>query len=167
MSAADADLNQVLAGSPYLLDADEAGRRRSTFLAEECERIGERQFRVEQRFARERLEIRQRIDEMTGARLVYESNALELAGLPLAETEAIIRAAPQHLTALAEYMAQQAIASDPHILEVLGLHRANLFAKQLARDYRDRSRAIGEIDIRSLHAASLAGEGFAGSYRTE
>jgi Fic family protein len=121
---------------------------------------------VEEKFSQESDEIQHRLTQMAGARLVYESNALELSGLPLAETEQIIEAAPTGPDELVAYVAEQAVHADPHLVEVLGLHHATVFARRLADDFAGSSIPIREVDVRSLHAFTVPTEVFAGTYRT-
>jgi Fic family protein len=163
---AAAEFNACLDGSPYLLDNSVSGSRRAEFLLEEASRIEERGRAVVERFSLESDEIQQRLEQMAGARLVYESNALELAGLPLAETEQIIAAAPTGPDDLAAYVAEQAVHADPHLVEVLGLHQATVFARQIADDFAGSNIPVREVDIRSLHAATLPTELYAGTYRS-
>lgn len=158
-------LNGCLAGSPYLLENDERGRRRADFLIYECAQIEQRQATVRDRFALQADELRELVRQMTEARFVFESNALELTGLPLARTQEVIRAAPTGLEQLAEYIANQAITADRHLIDVLGLHRATQFAQRLASDYSGLEIPIREVDVRSLHEATVPTERFAGRYR--
>lgn len=160
------DFNRCLDGSPYLLDNSVAGSRTAQFLLEEASRIEQRARAVEETFSQESDEIQQRLSQMAGARLVYESNALELSGLPLAETEQIIEAAPSAPDELAAYVAEQAVHADHHLVEVLGLHQATVFARRLADDFDGSSIPIREVDIRSLHAFTVPTEIFAGTYRS-
>lgn len=159
------ELNQCLAGSPYLLDDDERGRKRAEFLIDECAAIERRQSMVRERFASQADELRELVGQMTEARFVFESNALELTGLPLARTQEVIRAAPSGADQLAEYVANQAIAADRHLIDVLGLHRATQFARRMASDYSSLDIPIREVDVRSLHQATVPTERFAGRYR--
>jgi Fic family protein len=160
------DLSRSLDGSPYLLDESAAGKHRAEFLLKEAGRIEDRQRAVEERFSRESEEIQRRLSQMAGTRLVYESNALELTGLPLAQTEEAISAAPTAPDELAAYIAAQAVHADRHLVDVLGLHQATVFARRLADDFARSSVPIREVDIRSLHAATVPTEPFAGSYRS-
>lgn len=160
-----ATLNRQLDGSPYLLESDSKGAARADFLMEQLERIHDRNAKAQAKFALEHRDIQQRLDEIVGARLVYESNALELNTLSLAATQAAISAAPAEFEALTEYIANLAVREDLHLIEALGLHQATLFARQLAQDYATRSIPVREIDIRTLHAATVPSARFAGSYR--
>lgn len=164
MSAVE-KLNDCLSGSPYLFDHDPKGAARAEFLLEECSRIEERHQRVAEAFAEQSVEIQERIDQMTNASVVYESNALESAGLPLYETQRAILDAPHGVNELGQYIAEQAVHADPHLIEVLGLQQATLFARQLARDYATSAIPIREVDVRSLHASTVPAERHAGSYR--
>jgi Fic family protein len=160
-------LNEMLKGSPYLLEGSEEGQKRAMFLLEESVRIEERERVVEDQFQKQSAEIRRRLDVITDARLVFESNALELTGLPLSDTEAEIERAPRDLEALREYVAQQAVKGDSHLVDVLGLHEANLFARMLAKEYAEEARPLREVDIRTLHQIAVPSEAFAGEYRSE
>jgi Fic family protein len=159
------ELNEQLRGSPYALPADEFGAKRATFLLEECESIELRQRSVELEFVAQNEEIRERVESMIRVREVYESNALESAGLDLASTEQVISEAGNTLDELTIYIAQQAIQSDRHLMEVLGLEQALLFARQLADDFHSESLPIREIDIRNLHRFTVPFERHAGSYK--
>lgn len=72
---------------------------------DESAQIEKRQVTVRDRFAQQADELRELVGQMTEARFVFESNALELTGLPLARTQEVIRAAPAGLEQLAEYIA--------------------------------------------------------------
>jgi Fic family protein len=165
MASAIDDLNGALRGSPYLLEDDDLGASRADFLAEELRRIKSRHDEAEQQFSEQSSEIRTLLREIVDTRLVYESNALEFAGLPLAATERALSLAPSTFADLSTYIATQALVADAHLLEVLGMRRAVLFAQEIAADYSTTTRPLREIDIRSLHAATVPGERFAGSYR--
>ena len=160
MSHSD-ELNATLVGSPYSLSSDESGQKRAEFLQSEMASISARHKQVEDNFANEIPAVRERLHQLTGARSVFESNALELTGLPLADTQREIEQAPSDLDALAQYLADKAVTADRHLIDVLGLHRANLFVAQLANEYRN-AMPISEMDIRTLHAATVPTERFAG-----
>lgn len=169
MSDADAirDLNDHLVGTPYSLPLDAQGLAGVRFLLEESRAIEVRHRAVETEFENQRIEIRQRVDSIVRVREVYESNALESAGRDLAGTEEAISGAPNSVAELGAYMAQQAVQQDPHLIEVLGLERALLFAHQLAEDFYRSSRPLLEIDIRQLHKFTLPNETHAGSYKRQ
>lgn len=158
-------LNAQLAGSPYSLPDDAEAANRAWLLLSSCKRIEARHLAVERSFANQAQGIRERLDRITGSRAVYESNALELTGLPLKRTEEVIDAAGRDLEKLGEHIASLALQRDRHLLDVLGLHRANLFAERMAADYHEHSTPIREIDIRDLHRFTVPGERFAGSYK--
>ena len=105
------------------------------------------------------------IDQMTQTRLVFESNKLESAGLPLADTDVALRAAPVEFDQLRRYVAEQAVRADQHLVEVLGLHEATQFARRLADDFAHDLMPIRETDVRSLHQMTVPTERFAGRYR--
>lgn len=159
-------LNRCLDRSPYLLDNNEKGARGASVLDNDLTRIVERQRMVEERFSQQSGDIKQRIEGMLGTRLVFESNALESTGLPLAATQAAIAEAPSAPEKLAEYIARIAVEADRHLIEVLGLHQATQFARRLAFDYANSAIPIREIDVRFLHQATVPNERFAGSYRS-
>lgn len=162
--AAVQDLNNSLKGSPYSLSDNESGTKRADFLIEEMKSISQRHEQVERNFAAEIPAVRMRLEHLTRARSVFESNALELTGLPLSETEKAINQAPRDLDKLAQYLVEKAVTADRQLIDVLGLHRANLFVSELATEYRT-SVPISEIDVRTLHAATVPTERFAGEYR--
>ena len=158
-------LNRALEGSPYALPDDEAGADRARYLLEQCRSI-ERDYRnVSADFALQREDLRQRVNAMFRVQEVYESNALELAGLDLAETEEIVGRAGNTVDELTAYMAEQAVRNDRHLLEVLGLDQALLFAHQLATDFVDSRLPIREVDVRNLHRFTLPYEDHAGTYK--
>src|SRR5262245_46077960 len=105
MEDVTAELNQALRGSPYSIDDAEPGARRASHLLDVVTNIEARHHTVQERFARQTRDIQQSVDRMTGTRLVYESNRLELTGLPLAETERAIADAP-NLDQLSDYIAR-------------------------------------------------------------
>ncbi len=158
-------LNRALEGSPYLLDDSLSGAERAAFLRESCEEVEVRQREVQTRFEAESAQIRQSLKRVTQSRLVYESNKLESAGLPLEETDAAIAAAPSDLTQLSRFIAEEAVKADAHLLEVLGLHEATIFARKLADDFCAAAIPVREIDLRSLHEMTLPTARFAGRYR--
>lgn len=160
-------LNNQLRGSPYLLPEDEVGQTKARLMVDKCARIEAQQRSVERQFAKQSREVRRRIAAITGAREVYESNAIENAGLSLAATTEAIEEAPTDLDLLATHMANRSIQSDRHMLEVLGLHRANLFARKLVDDFRGSSIPLREVDVRNLHHDAMAGEQWGGSYKSK
>lgn len=157
-------LNSSLGGSPYLLAEDEQGVARAELIASELKRIEQSHHEVEITFSQASHDVQESLKTFTRTRLVYESNALELTGLPLAETAFQIAEAPTDLDQLAIYLASKAVSSDRHLVDVLGLHGANLFVQQLATEYR-LEVPISEVDIRSLHAKTVPTEIFRGQYR--
>lgn len=159
------DLNGCLDGSPYLLEADTAGTKRADFLNSECARIETRHEAVAQGFAEQSEDIRARLSAMLKTRQVYESNRLERAGLPLAQTEEAILSLGSASIDYTEYISRQAVHADKHLLEVLGLYQATRFAEQIANDFAASSIPIREVDIRSLHQSTVPTETHAGSYR--
>lgn len=164
--AAAQRLNKQLGGSPYSLPLDQIGLGRAYFLEKTGVGI-ERRFReVAMRFARESAAVQAELDAILSARSVYETNALEYAGLDLKETESAMREAPNSMTLLSEYIAKRMVHADPHLIEVLGVRQANLFAKLLAQDFHSH-RPILEVDIRDLHRFTLPLESLGGMYRTD
>jgi fido (protein-threonine AMPylation protein) len=62
-------------------------------------------------------------------------------------------------------MAETAVRGDKHLLEVLGLDRALVFAEQLATDFRSSAMPLREVDLRNLHRFTLQAESYAGAYK--
>ena len=166
-SAAIRSMNKALVGTPYSLPLDAQGVDGIRFLLEETRAIEVRHQAVEAEFENQRTEIRDRVNSIVRVREVYESNALESAGRDLSGTEEAISEAPSSVDELGTYMAQQAVQQDPHLIEVLGLERALLFAHQIAEDLYRTSRPLLEIDIRQLHRFTLPNERHAGSYKRQ
>ena len=161
-------LNEQLATTPYSFPEDEAGEIRVATLVELCRSIELRQARVTERFAMETREVKERIELFVGTTLVYESNALEQAGLPIHATRDVVRDDKyDNLDRLAVELAESALVEDKHLLEVVGLHQANKYAKTLASEFRSKSRPFTEVDLRNLHRLATQGESFAGEYRTK
>jgi hypothetical protein len=160
------ELNEQLSGSPYALPSDDHGIKRAQFLIGETSSIERRQRLVEQEFALQTDEIRLRIEKMIRVREVYESNALEMAGLDLADTEEAINRAGNTVDDLANYIAERVVQSDRHLLEVLGLEQALLFAHHIADDFHNSRTPIREIDVRNLHRFTVPYERHAGSYKS-
>lgn len=158
--------NTELGGSPYSFPDDEDGRKRANGLAERCRSIDIRQANVQERFRVQTIEVQDRIELMLGTTFVYESNALEKAGLPIHETREVLREDEDGLNRLAVEHAKTAVESDKHLLEVVGLAQARQFAKTLAGEYLDRKRPFTQADLRNLHALVAQGEVYAGEYRT-
>jgi Fic family protein len=158
-------LNRQLRGTPYTIPDNEVAETLVREAFDLGQNIDVRRQIVAESFARQSREIRDRIERMTQARIVYESNALESAGKPLDDTDKVIADAGMDLTTLGEHLAKLALGGDAHLLEVIGLHRATLFAKQLAADFRNEGKPLLEIDIRGLHHETVSNERFAGSYR--
>jgi Fic family protein len=154
-------------GSPYQLPEDEAGEKIAYGLSEYCRSISVRQAQVQERFAEETQEVRDRIELMVGTTTVYESNALEQAGLPIHETRDVLRNEADGLNRLALELAKSAVERDKHLVEVIGLHNANNFAKALAGEYRDKDRPLTQTDLRNIHALVAEGETYAGGYKTQ
>lgn len=109
MSAVD-DLNQCLVGSPYLLESDEMGSKRADFLATVVRADSQRRHDlVTTLFNQQSREIRARLEKLVETRVVYESNRLERAGLPLAQTQQAIEGAPTSVADYSKYLANQAV----------------------------------------------------------
>ncbi len=133
-----------------------------------CRSIELRQARVTEQFAKETKEVKDRIDLFVGTTLVYESNALEQAGLPIHATRDVVRDnTKDNLDRLAVELAKSALISDKHLLEVVGLRQATEYAKTLAGDFGPNSQPFTEVDLRNLHRLATRGEPFAGEYRTK
>jgi len=160
-------LNEQLRMTPYSFPEDEAGEARVSTLLELCRSIELRQARVTERFARETKEVKERIDVFVGTTMVYESNALEQAGLPISATREVVRDSKDNLDRLAVELAASSLLQDKHLLEVIGLHQANVYAKALASEFREESRPFTEVDLRNLHRLAAQGETFAGEYRAK
>lgn len=161
-------LNKALDATPYSFPEDEAGEKRVSTLLELCRSIDLRQARVTERFAKETEEIRDRIDLFIGTTMVYESNALEQAGLPIDQTRDVARETSyDKLDRLAAELAKSALVNDKHLLEVVGLHQSTIWASELASEFGSRSRPFTEVDLRNLHRLATRGETFAGEYRTK
>jgi Fic family protein len=159
------ELNVLLTATPYSLPADEQGVHGVGFLLHESEAIVMRHQDVETEFRAKRLDIQQRVEAIVRVREVFESNALESAGLDLAGTEEAMSRVGSSVDDLGAYIAQQIVQRDQHLLEVLGLEQALIFAHQLADDFYRNARPLLEIDIRQLHKFTLPGESHAGSYK--
>ena len=157
--------NEALRGSPYLLPDDEWGARVAKELHTKGERIRKRQARVQREFSARSQSVREQILTIQRARSVYESNAIERAGLPLAETADVVRQFASDLKRLDQYLAELSLKSDRQVMEVLGLERATEFAKVIADEYLKEKRPLRETDIRSIHSYTMPGEHFAGGYR--
>ena len=100
--------------------------------------------------------------------MVYESNALEQAGLPIDQTRDVARETSyDKLDRLAAELAKSALVNDKHMLEVVGLHQSNIWASELASEFGLKSRPFTEVDLRNLHRLATRGETFAGEYRTK
>ncbi len=59
----------------------------------------------------------------------------------------------------------QGLKADKHLIEVLGLHQANLFARQLVEDFRESSLSIRQVDIRNLHRLIVPTARHGGRYK--
>ena len=165
MAESVVELNRALEGSPYALPTDSAGATRAGFLLEQCGRIERRYREVSAAFLSQREDLRQRVSAMLRVQEVYESNALEFAGVDLARTEEIVAAAGNTVDELTAYMTERAVRDDKHLLEVLGLDQALLFAHQLAEDFITKNEPIREVDVRNLHRFTVPHERHAGSYK--
>lgn len=158
-------LRDGLEGSPYSLSAGGEASVRALQILKRCEEIDARYQRASAGFAHVATELQRELSETLVVREIHESNALELSPLSLKETKQEIDSAIASGN-LAAHAAERAIESDDHLREVLGLHRARTFARQLVDDYREASMPIRETDVRSLHALVVGHEEFAGSYRS-
>ncbi|MFN3219834.1 MAG: Fic family protein [Acidimicrobiales bacterium] len=159
------ELNAALEGSPYTLPDDDVGSSRANVIVERGAALLARYQDAHQIFAAQTEEIRSLLESVRAAQEIYETNALELAGMSRKETERAIRAAPSELDSLAAYMTGEALRSDKHLMEVIGMRRAGIFARDLVKSYRDGRNPIREIDLRSVHQLAVGYESFAGSYR--
>lgn len=138
---------------------------RAEFLATKSRKIEERQQQVLSQFAMANAELREEASKMVEARSVYESNALEFAGLSLDETRVAIEETGPGLDHLANHIADLSVKGDPHLIEVLGLYGASQFAELLAQEFKETGAPLREIDIRDLHKLTLPSERFAGGYK--
>lgn len=159
------EFNTQLQGSPYQFPEDVAGESKANYIDTIADSIEQRSLVVQNQFWNSEQSIVDRMDEILEDLAVYESNQIESAGLGLAETAAAIREFNSQGGRLQEYLAEQMIRGDDHLLEVIGLHRANLFVRELVDGYVSHDRLISESDIRGIHKLTMYGEDFSGSYR--
>jgi len=160
-------LNESLNGSPYSIPVDALGFKKAEYLMDQCGSIFD-QFKVAQElFSQQQEEIQRSIHLIIGSQEVYESNKLELTGLSLELTHAEIRKLNQNFQSLKSYVAKIAISADKSLVDVLGLHTASVFAREIANDFIANDAPLREIDIRNLHKSTLPNETWSGSYRTE
>lgn len=160
------EIQATLTGSPYLFADDESGRKRIGVVVERGARLLRTYHAAQESYSSEATEIRTLLDQLTTAREVFETNALELAGMSQERTKEEILKAPTELESLAAYVTANSLRSDRHLMEVLGMHQAGIFARRLVQQFRDNDEPIREIDLRNLHRLAVGYEEFAGSYRT-
>lgn len=103
------------------------------------------------------------------AREVYESNSIEGLGPSLPETARILEtseagAVSKAATVLQDNAFFDAIRSDRHLVEVLGLHGAKILGETLLDDMKS-GRPLTEADLREMHQMITLGESFAGRYK--
>ncbi len=89
-------------------------------------------------------------------REIYESNAIEFAGLPLSQTAEALASpqARQVEQAMTRYALMRALTAEKKLQEVLGLYGAKILANQMLAS---SDRALTETDLRSLHELILPG----------
>lgn len=158
-------LNAHLASSPYLLPADEVGQNRAFYLLATCKRIHTHFTQVSTRFQHQSRAVQLELERIVAARSVYETNAIEFAGLDLRGTEQVLQQAPESIDRLREFVAKKVVEGDQHLIDVLGVQQANLFSQALVSDYAEHQRPILEIDLRELHKLTLPAAPYGGSYR--
>lgn len=159
------EYNAALRGSPYLLPDDDHGAQIAKELHKRGERIRKRHAKALKQFSSHTEALRSQVRTIQRARAVYESNAIERAGLPLAETAEIVEGYGKDTLRLERHLAELSLKSDRQLMEVLGLERATVFAEVIANDYLIERRTLREADLRSVHSYTMPGERFAGSYR--
>lgn len=154
-------LQQGLEGSPYSIGDDETSRGRAEFLVPKLEDIERRCADVRDRL---RLEIIPRLQRSQRVREIFESNAIEGLGLPLPETARIVTKQESQglLGIISRYTIEQLLYTDNKVRDVIGLHGAQLLARDIVAH---QEHPISEVDIRNLHTLILRGEEAAGRYK--
>jgi Fic family protein len=165
------DVLDELRGTRYSIDL-------STDVLPKLERILARGAEIAARYKSisPKLETVIRQDPEFRAFQTYQSNQLELQGPSLAQTQKIIEELardeePEDLwdystqDNLAKFHALQIVASDSHIIDVLGQHQANILVERIAKDLVT-NRPFVEADLRALNKFCIQNKLNAGSYRT-
>lgn len=156
-------INAWLQGSPYLMPVDEPGEARAEALMAALVAIRQRQSAVQQTYEQQAVEIRTELDRDFGARLVFESNAIEGVTSTFEETKSFL--SDDRTEFLAAYTFGAGVEADTKLLEVVGHGRALRFVRELADDLG--GRPIRESDVRNVHALAMASEPrIAGRYKT-
>lgn len=157
-------MNEALARSPYSLPDDDFGSSRADYVTERIREIEARNLEVRARHIEQSDEIRRATKRRVRAQEVFESNKLESAGLGFSATNASIGKAGGSYFELKAYLAKEFVSKDPHLIEVLGLEQALIFAEELATNFAS-GVPLYEIDIRNLHRLTVLNERHAGSYK--
>ncbi len=92
---------------------------------------------------------------------VYESNALEGLGLSLPRTEFVVRSVRWN-SDWTRYSIAEALASDAHLYDVLGLHRARSLADLITES---TEMPVTEVDLRAMHKVILGNHPAGGRYK--
>jgi Fic family protein len=153
-------VNEALDGTPYSFDDDEAGRNRVAVILAKVEQVQRSLVDLPDQddYPRE-------VRRILRTREVYESNAIEGAGLPLSETDRVLEQYPIGREPTQEFVAwviHSAIAKDRRTYEVIGLEAARRLAADVASDWH---RPLSEADIRSLHRIIMGEDPAAGLYK--
>lgn len=154
------DANYALEGSPYSLDVSEAGKQRLSAVLLKVSAVQESLSQLPENDA-----LSVGLRRILRTRDVFESNAIEGAGLPLSETDQVLEKYPVGREPTEEFVrwaVTKGIEQDRRTYEVIGLDAARRLANDVAADF---SRPLSESDLRSLHKIIMGDAGFAGKYK--
>ena len=154
------DANFALEGSPYSLDNSDAGKHR---LLNVLTKVRDVQESLAQLPENDSISVELR--NILRTRDVFESNAIEGAGLPLSDTNRVLEKYPvgrEPTEAFVRWAVTKGIEQDKRTYEVIGLDAARRLANDVAADMR---RPLSESDIRSMHQIVMGDASFAGRYK--
>ncbi|MGW0544294.1 Fic family protein [Streptomyces sp. Z38] len=154
------NIEEMFAGTPYLVAEDDASTARLSIVQERSERSREKSIAVQERIATEGQEIFEPYVRAIRSRLVAESNKIEGYEWSHTQVNEVALTYKELLEAPIGSL-MQAVRQDSRVYEALGLYKAHEIADEWARS-ADRPY---EYEIRSLHELITYGESYAGRYK--
>ncbi|MEU2075043.1 Fic family protein [Streptomyces sp. NPDC013489] len=154
------EVDDIFAGTPYLISEDEAATTRFRIVEEKATRSREKSIAVQERIAIEGQEMFEPYVRAIRTRLVAESNRIEGYDWTYRQVNEVALTYRELLQAPVGSL-MQAVRQDPRVYEALGLYKAHEIADEWARgSVRPR-----EYEMRSLHELIASGEAYAGRYK--
>jgi Fic family protein len=150
-----------LAGSPYLIPAEQTEYVEETFLPM-VEAIHYRAETARRKISATRL---RSIGSISRTSEIYESNKIEGLGPDLATTQRVLKNYSLDRSvgvSVARNAIQRCIDAEPKVRDVVGLGAAKVLAEAFIED---TARPLTEADVRQLHELIMVGDTQGGSYK--